>query len=495
MNTLILTVSAGGGHFVTARAISEIISIEEPGSEIQISDAIKYISPVLDKVLIGTYLNSLKINPKAYDLFYSAFNKVGESDSGSNRFVEKMEELAATRLLPLIKKQQPEIILSTHPFTTQLMASLKRNGHTDIPCLAIITDYGIHSATVHEGMDAFVIAHESLIPEMVRRGIPSEDVLPAGIPVRSSCGGHFNREKTLASLELDPDLPTVTLAGGSLGLGKMERILEELDAIPRKFNIIVISSNNQKLQDEALKIAGESDKNIVPLKFCNFMDALLYSTDLLVTKPGGLTISEALVTGVPMAIFTAVGGQEKQNRNFLVSNGLAIDIGNGKNSSDAIEELLFDKKKLQEIADRSKDFARPHAALGIYAHMKKLIMEYQADPYLVKSPPEIDLDQEVLDESTLEKIMGFTDDFMDDLATVPVVGSVMEKVRSYYQKNDSEYYYELSDEEVKEILSSSQSHKKTLKNRPKKRFPGKLILSGRTSKKFKREKEDTGFHR
>lgn len=471
MNTLILSVSAGGGHYVTARALSETIMANEPDSTVHIMDAVKYISPVLDKVVIGTYLNSLKVTPKAYDLFYSTFNRTEGSDVNSNPVMAKIEELAATKLLPLIDEKKPEIILSTHPFATQLVASLKQNGHIHLPCLAVITDYGIHSATVHEGMDGFVIAHESLIPEMTRRGIAEEQILPLGIPVRASFNERFSREKTLASLHLDPALPTVTMAGGSLGLGRMELILKELDSIGRQFNVVVITSGNQKLHKAAQEIAEASDKAIVPLNFCNFMDALLQSSDLLVTKPGGLTISEALISGVPMAIFTAVGGQEKQNRNFLVKNGLALDLASGKGCRDKLEALLFDETRLRAMAERTRSFARPGAAQAIYDRMAQLVEEHQdlTDRTWVQYPSE-------LDENALDKLAGFTDDFLNDLAQVPVIGGVLEKVRSYYQKHDEADYYELSDAEMQEILSASD--KKRMSNRSGKKLPERLFLSG-----------------
>src|SRR5690606_19759371 len=121
----------------------------------------------------------------------------------------------------------------------------------------------------------------------------------------------------------------------------IKTILKELDSIPRQFNIVVVAANNQKLYDEALEISLKSDKNIAVLKFCHFMDALLQATDLLVTKPGGLTVTEALITGTPMAIFKAIGGQEEQNKHFLLKNQLAIDLGDGEDSAGQIEALLF----------------------------------------------------------------------------------------------------------------------------------------------------------
>lgn len=453
MKTLILSISAGGGHNAAGEAISDYIHKEEPDSQVVIIDTLKYISPVLDKVFIGTYLNSLKIYPKAYNYIFSASNK--NPDETFVAIVEKLEEMISARLLPLIRELKPDIILATHPFTAEMANLLRSKYHVTTPNLVIITDYGIHTMWVHPSIDYYVVAHDSMIPELVERGRKAEFTVPLGIPVRSSFNGDpGDRVKTLKRIGLDPDLMTVTLMGGSLALGRIKNILRELDSIPRKFNIAVITANNEKLYDEAVEISLKSEKSIAVLKYCNFMNAMLHATDLLVTKPGGLTITEALISGTPMAIFSAIGGQEEQNNQFLIRNQAAIDIGNGADCAQIIENLLLDKDRLAAMSQRAISLSKPDSTRQIYLQMKKMIVEHTAVPdySLIGSSDETD-------ESSREKFRNFLDDFKSKVESNGIMSKVLDLVRRHDKEDENDDFYELSDDEVFQILEDSKDEK------------------------------------
>lgn len=443
MNALILTISAGGGHNAAAEAISEFIYKSEPDSNVVLIDTLKYISPVLDKVFIGTYLNSLKIYPKAYNYIYSASNK---SDENFATAVDKLEEFIAVRLLPLIRQLKPDIILATHPFTAQMVNVLRRKYHVMTPSLVIMTDYGIHNLWIHPDIDYYIVADESMVSELVARGRREETILPLGIPVRSSFKGEVDREKTLKKIGLDPALLTVTLMGGSLGMGRIRTILNELDSIPRTFNIAVITATNEKLYDDAVEISLKSDKSIAVLKYCNFMNAMMDASDLLVTKPGGLTIAEAMISGTPLAIFAAIGGQEEQNNRFLVTNDLAIDIGNGEDCGPVIEELLFDEPRLKAMAEKTRLFAKPDSTERIYLQMRQMIEEA---PSRTDFSPEADDES---DEGALEKFRNLVDDFKAKVESNRAMSKVLDLVRRHDKDDQSEDYYELSEDEMIQVL-------------------------------------------
>lgn len=447
MKTLILTVSAGHGHNVAAEAIAEYVLSQEPDSTIKIVDTLKYISPVLDKVLIGTYLNSLKIYPKAFTYFFSAFNKKEDSILP---ILDKLDEMVALRILPLIAEVEPDVIISTHPFTTQMLSVLSEGGKLFTPTLAIITDYGSHALWIHPGIDYYIVAHESVVPELVAAGRDWETVLPYGIPIKSSFIKPADRSETLRSIGLKDDLLTVTLMGGSLALGHIKTILKELDSIPRQFNIVVVAANNQKLYDEAVDISLKSDKSIAVLKFCHFMDALMQSTDLLVTKPGGLTVTEALITGTPMAIFKAIGGQEEQNRQFLLKNGLAIDIGEGEDSAGKIESLLFHEDQLEKLRQLTRSFAKPDSTKQVYHQLRKMVDEANEAQHGRSALPAANLD-----EGFNERFKSLVEELKLRLESNRLTSAIMERVRGNARDDDEEDFYELTDEEITTLLDES----------------------------------------
>ena len=377
MNVLILSVSAGHGHNAAGEAIIEYIRQTDPDSRVLMVDMLKYISPVLDKVLVGTYINSLKIYPKAFEYISATFEK--RTDSPALLMDKVFEKSVSPRLLPLIHEVRPDVIVCTHSHTAHAISTLVEQGLLQVPTLAIITDYASHSLWVHPGIDYYVVAHESMIPELAAAGRDPATVLPLGIPVRTGFRQTHDRAVTLAGIGLPDHLPTVTLMGGSLALGQMIPILEQLNAIPREFNIIVVTARNDKLYDEALELSLRSEKPIAVLRFCHFMAALMQATDLLITKPGGLTITEALSTGTPMAVFSPIGPHESRNKDFLMEHDLAIDLGSGEVCAGSIEDLLFHPTQLSEMARRVHAAVKPDSAGAICRQLKQMVDQAKAN--------------------------------------------------------------------------------------------------------------------
>ena len=153
MKVLILSISAGGGHGNAAEAIKSYIALKAPKSEVKIIDTIKYINPIIDKVVIGSYLKSLKVTPSLFGKLYD----YSENDYGIATLSNKINEAMTYKLLPLIEDFSPEIIFCTHPFPIEMMSILKGKNKTDIPVIAILTDYASHSFWLHPHIDALAL--------------------------------------------------------------------------------------------------------------------------------------------------------------------------------------------------------------------------------------------------------------------------------------------------------------------------------------------------
>lgn len=373
MKVLIMSVSAGGGHKNAADAIEEIVLSKDETSKVVHIDTIKYISPTLHSLTIGTYLNSIKYYPKIFKYMYKF------SDSPNDTLfslIKLVNEFVVNKLLPTIEELKPDIIIGTHPFTAFMIQILREKYKLDIPNMVIITDYGSHAYWVHPNVDHYIVAHDGMIRELTAKGTDREIIQPLGIPIKSNFLGTFSKEETRLKLGLDKDKQTITIMGGSLAMGNLKTILKEIESIEKDIQIVFVAANNQKLYEEAQKIALQSDKNISVLKYCNYMNALMQATDLLVTKPGGLTITEAFISKLPMAIFFAIPGQEVQNAQFLIKNGLAIDIDDGKDCKNKILSLLNNKEKLHEMSIKCGEFAKPYSTFNIYSLMEKSVKNY-----------------------------------------------------------------------------------------------------------------------
>lgn len=374
MKVLIMSVSAGGGHKNAAEAIEEFVKLKNKDSEIVHIDTIKYISPALHSLTIGSYLNSIKYYPNLFKYMYKFSNNSGEI---TYQVIKFLNSFVAEKLLPTIEELKPDIIIGTHPFTAFMIQVLREKHNLMIPNLVCITDYGSHAYWVHPDVDWYIVAHDEMVQELAIQGTTKNKVLPLGIPIKASFLGTFDKCETRKKLGLDPDKTTVTIMGGSLGMGNLKKILKQIDSIPLDIQIVFIAANNESLYEDAMKISLKSNKNIAVLKYCNFMNALMQASDLLVTKPGGLTITEAFISKLPMAIFYAIPGQEIQNAEFLLKNGLAIDLDKGKNAGEQVMSLLLDKKKMESMRKKAEEFGKPYSTKHIYNLMEKSILEYR----------------------------------------------------------------------------------------------------------------------
>lgn len=371
MRVLILSVSAGGGHGHAAEAIKEHVLQNEPDSEVKIVDTLKYINPIIDKVVIGSYLKTLKITPSLYGKLYN----YSESDSGVATISNKFNEILTLKLEPLIDEFNPEIIVCTHPFSSEMMSIMKSKKKLNVPTITTLTDYASHSFWIHPHMDAYVVSNADMIDEMVEKEVPSDIIYDYGIPVKSEFNAHFDREKTLKELGLNPSKKTLMIMGGSLGMGNIPLLYSELAKVKSDIQLIVITGSNSKLYDELLEISADSTKTTRVIGFTNNVNKYMQASDLLFTKPGGLTITEALICNTPMALFSPIPGHEEKNADFLLRHNLAIDLWDIKMTCPVIEAMLNNPKHLEVLKNNCSRFAKPNCGYHVYELMKRLIDE------------------------------------------------------------------------------------------------------------------------
>jgi processive 1,2-diacylglycerol beta-glucosyltransferase len=371
MKVLILSVSAGGGHIHAAKAIEEYILSNDPKSEVKTIDTIKYINPILDKVVIGSYLKSLKLTPSLFGKLYN-YAESGESLASVSN---KINEMIIYKLIPLIDDFQPDIIVCTHPFSAEMTSILKLKGRLTIPILVILTDYAPHNFWLHKGIDAYVVSNEDMIEDMAFRGIDKNQVHDLGIPVSLDFFKQYNRENTLKSLNLDINKTTFLVMGGSLGMGKIHDLYNRLQELEHDIQIIAITGKNKKLFYQLMDEQPTAKKETRIIGYTDEVNKYMQASDLLITKPGGLTITEALICNIPLAIFSAIPGQEEKNAEFLLKHDLAIDIGEIKHCKNVLDPLLYNKSKLIKMKDNCKKYAKPNSGNYIYNLLLKLISE------------------------------------------------------------------------------------------------------------------------
>lgn len=400
MKAIILSASTGGGHMSAANAIKEYLKENDCFAEVV--DALEHISPILNKTITETYEYIATKNPLLWKMIYNSSNK-----KSFNKLINIITSLIGKRLMPLIEENHPDVIITTHPFTTEMISKLKSDGKISAPLVCVMTDYAPHRTWINEKVDAYIVANKDMAYPMAEMGVSPEKIYPFGIPVDDAFFSKLNKSEVLDELDFEKNVPTILIMAGSYGLANIEKIYSELREIKNEFQVIIITGKNQKLYDRMQKIlCGKhfskrqlilsklSDltskfnkpkilKKIISKKkqyskktkiiyFTNEVNKYMFISDLIITKPGGLTVSEALASGLPMALYDAIPGQEEENEEFLVSNSMAIRLNTSESIKEKIEHLLDHPKVLNSLKDNCENFDNSHSLENIFNIIKKL---------------------------------------------------------------------------------------------------------------------------
>lgn len=368
MNILILSASTGGGHMSASNAIKNYIEKNNKQAHVKIVDSLMYVSPTLNKTVTNGYVYLATKTPKIYGKLYDVTNK----ETKISNLVSKLNSVFAERLNELFTDFKPDIILSTHPFPTEMISILKSKKKINIPLVCVMTDYASHKTWINENVDAYVVSNDDMAKEMINDGISSEIVYPFGIPIDDSFFGDNDIEDTLESLGLKKDVPTIMMMAGSFGVGTVLDVYKNIININLEFQIILITGKNQKLYEELEELTQKSQKKTKLIYFTKEINKLMQASDVLITKPGGLTVTESLACNIPMAIFDAIPGQEEENAEFLLKHNMAVRI-NDANYKEVIVELLDGTTRLNAMKEACKSFDKKDSNKNIYLLVNKLV--------------------------------------------------------------------------------------------------------------------------
>ena len=228
-----------------------------------------------------------------------------------------------------------------------------------------VTDYGPHRAWIAPRVDAYVVSNEDMLPEMVEMGAPRDIIYPFGIPVDNVFFSKENKAALLQEMGLEPGVPTILFMAGSFGVSGIMDIYREIAAQDIVFQIIVITGKNQKLYEAFAVELAKSKRRTKLIYFTDEVEKYMHAADLLVTKPGGLTVSEALACDIPLAVFDAIPGQEEDNAQFLLSHNMAVRIRAGESCGKTIRIVLADNRRLEDMRSSCERFDKSKSGENI----------------------------------------------------------------------------------------------------------------------------------
>lgn len=320
MKYLILSLSTGGGHNSAAQAVAD--AMKNQGQEAEVYDCFGIISPFQSKLVCGVYLWLVKHVPSFFGLLYNTSYRLTKPNRESLVFT--INAYNTGRLAKFIHESNPDAIITTHIFAAQQLTYLKKNGKIKLPLVGVITDYDVQPFWDETDMDIIFTPHESLSEDYRARGVNNARLVATGIPVDPSVSPPENLRKAKEAFGLDPSRRHVLVAGGSMGAGNLpETITRLLKTLDESVQVIVVCGSNKKLirKFERMKVPKERlriEGYVRPLH------KLIAASDLFISKPGGLSSTEAFVSRCPLIAVHPIQGVESHNASFMKKHGIAV---------------------------------------------------------------------------------------------------------------------------------------------------------------------------
>lgn len=339
MKILLIHVPAGAGHQRAAEAIFEAFRLKGSTASIQIVNALEYTDPGYQWSFSEGYLNVVRHFTPIWAIGYHLTNWRAMAPF-FQRLHRRMNRLHAEALAQFILQERPDQVVGTHFLPMEVAGFVKLRWDLPTRLTTVITDFRAHTLWVSKGIDAYVVGSSQAAQDLKRLGVEEQTILSTGIPIDPSFARHQDPADLRRRLGLHPSHFTILLGSGGAGVGPVLTLLDELERVPAPLQILAVAGTNVPLYDQLVERAQKGKHRIQPYPFVKNMDELMEVSDLMITKPGGLTCAEATAEGLPLILVSPIPGQEARNAQVLCEEGAAFLARNPRQVLSEVLDLM-----------------------------------------------------------------------------------------------------------------------------------------------------------
>jgi processive 1,2-diacylglycerol beta-glucosyltransferase len=342
---LLLSEGFGAGHTQAAHALAAGLRLLSPGLSTRVLELGTFLHPTLAPLIFSAYRKTITSRPKLYSFVYrTQYNK------SLNRLARlTLHRVFYRQLSEIIRQLKPDTIVCTHPFPNAAVSRLKRSG-LNVPLCTVITDYGAHGTWISPEVNKYLVSTAEVKLKLAERGVPEANIEVTGIPVHPKFWQHHDKQQLREQFGLKP-MPTVLVMGGGWGLFRENEVLQPILDWSDRLQFILCMGSNEKELNRLAEDPRFRSPNIRLLGFTREVDKLMDLSDLLITKPGGMTCSEAMAKGLPMLFHSPLPGQEEENCRYFTEHGFGEQITSAKTVETWFEKLVNGMgERLQERA-------------------------------------------------------------------------------------------------------------------------------------------------
>ena len=317
------------------------------------------ISPAINKLTRFTYTKSVRNTPTLYGYFYQATDNMK-----LDALMEKhLINLGLQKILDFLAERSPRLMVATYPLVAGVISYIKRMGLLDAPLVTVITDNTAHSQWVHPETDLYLVGSEQVRQGLIYQGVPDPKIIVTGIPIDLKFALTPSREDLYIKFGLRPQIPVILVMTGAVGMLRgIPALCQVLDELPLPLQVLVITGKDHGLYQHLREQAGKFSKPFQVYQFVDNVEEFMAVSNLLITKAGGLTISEAMAVGLPMLIYRPIPGQETENTHYLLDVGAALPVYDLKELKVKLHLILTQKHFYEALCSRARAAGRPEAA-------------------------------------------------------------------------------------------------------------------------------------
>lgn len=340
-------------------------------AEIRLLDVLEYTTPIFKRSYPAVYLFLVNHCPWLFGLGYY-LTDIRVVDRIVRYFRRIVNSIHCREFEEYMLNEKPDLIITTHWLANEIITSLKKRGKVETFLVTCITDYYPHAFWRNNGVDLYIVPNEDLIPRLVKLGVPPEKTHIVGLPIGPEFVDKHDKKELCKKLGINAELFSLLITSGGFGVGPIKELVAEIEKIEYPLQVLVVCGKNAGLQKELSAYIEESRHIFRIFGFVKNMDELMEVSDILISKSGGLTSTEAMAKNLPIIILYPIPGQEFSNSEFLVKHGAGVRVKSAKQARIALEGLLTEPDRLAALRQNIGKLAKPNAAREIMTYLKQV---------------------------------------------------------------------------------------------------------------------------
>jgi processive 1,2-diacylglycerol beta-glucosyltransferase len=341
-----------------AQALEKEFARDPRVGEVVHADALKFTNKLFRDFYSTLYMRLVRAAPDVLGWVYKASDEPWKGEAAR----VQLDRLNTQKLVKFIREFDPHITVCTHFMPAGIISHLHELGQLHTHHSIVVTDFDCHAMWLTRMFHRYFVALDETKAHLEALGLPSERITVSGIPIDPIFAEPVDRAVVRAKYGLHPEKTTLLLSAGALGVGPTELIVERLKLLKHDAQTIVICGRSEEVKARVTQAAEGARERFCILGYSDRMQELMHISDLFIGKPGGLTTSEALACGLPMAVFSPIPGQEERNADHLLEEGAGIRCNELTTLPFKIDRLLGDPERLAAMRRGATAMGRPHAA-------------------------------------------------------------------------------------------------------------------------------------